>query len=153
MALFVVLGLLVTAYAVYRVTVGNNVTLAGGAELAGDPAKHPVAFKPSYTLDEASTQSTATGKPVLLFFTAEWCGPCQSMKNGALADASVAKQVQALSLPVFIDCTASMPSLGSTLGVKGYPTLMLVKGGKELSRITGGVGAGAVSDWLAKHAQ
>lgn len=153
--LFLVAGLAVTGYAVFRLaggSVGPKVELVGDSSLSGDAKTHPAAFKPAYTLTEAATQTAASGKPVLLFFTAEWCGPCQSLKGGALSDGVVAAAVQAKTIPVFLDCSENMPALGEALAIKGYPTLLLVKNGKEVARITGGTSAGSLVAWLDKNA-
>jgi thioredoxin 2 len=151
MLLVVLVGIAVTGYAVYRVAGGGRVQLAGGKELSGNTKKHPPAFLPASTIDEAVAASATSGKPVLLLFTADWCGPCQGLKQGALSDPGFAKLVQGSTHAVLVDCTASMPAIGSQLGVKGYPTLMLVKNGKELARIAGGRDAASLARWLAEH--
>lgn len=156
--LIIVVGLAITGFAIFRFVrgggaqpAGGTVQMAGGDSLSGDPAKHPVAFKPAFSIDKATSESAVSGKPLLLLFTAEWCGPCQSLKKNALADASVVQAVQGSTYPVFVDCTATLPQIGADLGVEGYPTLMLVKNGKEVSRITGSASASAITAWIAKN--
>jgi thioredoxin-like negative regulator of GroEL len=45
-----------------------------------------------------------------------------------------------------------MPSIGQQLGVEGYPTLMLVRDGKEVARLVGAVPTNEILAWLTKHA-
>jgi thioredoxin-like negative regulator of GroEL len=123
---------------------------AGGTATA--PGTLPVAFATSVPLEAAVTQAASSGKPMLLFFTADWCPPCKSLKKNALSQEAVASAITGKAIPVYIDCTSDMPSIGRDLGVEGYPTLMLVRNGKEISRLVGPVGSADIKSWLEKHA-
>ncbi|QEG20740.1 thioredoxin family protein [Mariniblastus fucicola] len=48
-------------------------------------------------------QSVQSGKPMVLFFTGEWCVPCRIMKRTVWADDEVESIVNASFTPVLID--------------------------------------------------
>jgi len=75
-------------------------------------------------LDLARQQARATGKPLLIEFNAEWCGPCQRMKTTTLHDLSVAQSLQKFVL-VSIDIDAH-PELASQLDVETIPQFFIV---------------------------
>ncbi|MCS7468933.1 thioredoxin family protein [Stieleria sp. ICT_E10.1] len=60
-----------------------------------------VAWAESYA--SAQTKAIQTGKPILLYFTGEWCVPCRIMKRNVWADEQVAASVNAEFIPVEID--------------------------------------------------
>jgi thioredoxin 1 len=71
--------------------------------------------------------------PVLVDFTAVWCGPCKMVDP-------IVKQLAGEwegKVKVF-KCDADQnPNILVNYGVMGIPTLMLFKGGKMVERVTG----------------
>lgn len=86
-------------------------------------------------------------QPVLVDFWAEWCAPCKSMTPAveavALKYASSARVVK-----MNID---DNPAVAQRYGIRGLPTLILFKGGREEDRIVGAIGKEAISRLIDKH--
>lgn len=126
----------------------------------GTPA-FPPAFLPTRTLEEAVEQSRQSGRPVLAFFTADWCGPCQDLKRGALSNRRITRWIDANAEAVYIDATRArsgdteMMALLSRYGVRSFPTLIMLEPGRTLDqrgRIEGNVRRRELLEWLERTA-
>lgn len=73
------------------------------------------------------------GVPVLVDFYADWCGPCKVM--APVLDELAADRLGRL-LVAKLD-TDRAPQLFAELGIRGIPTLILYRDGREVSRQTG----------------
>ena len=109
-------------------------------------APHPEVFAQNVSLEEATAQSAETGKPVLVFATASWCGPCQSFKRGALSDPKVAEAINEQAIPVYLDIDEH-PEQASMFGVRSVPTLILTDG-RDITKATGVMNSAKTIDWL-----
>ena len=76
-------------------------------------------------LAKAKGEAAAAGKPVLVYFTATWCGPCQSMKRQTWADPRVEAALGRV-IPVKIDVD-EQPNVARDFNVDGIPRLQLVR--------------------------
>jgi len=70
--------------------------------------------------------------PVLVDFTAAWCAPCKAQSKilETLAESTSAVVIGAVDVD---EC----PDLASRFGVRGMPTLLAFRGGKEIGRRLG----------------
>ena len=71
--------------------------------------------------------------PVLVDFYADWCGPCKVM---APAIDEIAATYQGLALVAKLD-TDHAQRTASSFNIRGIPTTIVFKGGKEVARQTG----------------
>jgi thioredoxin 1 len=71
--------------------------------------------------------------PVLVDFTAEWCGPCKMLSP--IVD-EIANQYEGKLRVVKVDADANQQVM-QQYGILGLPTLMLFKNGEAVERITG----------------
>lgn len=70
---------------------------------------------------------------VVADFTATWCGPCKQI---APTVESLARRHASNSVVMKVDADSNR-ELVSSLGVKGFPTFIFYRGGKELERFSG----------------
>ena len=56
----------------------------------------------------AQGEARSSGKPLLAYFTADWCGPCHAMKSTTWADAKVEQALRDY-VPVRIDVDLNTP--------------------------------------------
>lgn len=98
--------------------------------------------------DAAQAESQQSGKPVMLYFTAEWCGPCQSMKRTTWADEKVEQALRAF-VPTRVDIDVS-PQLAMQYGVESIPYMVVLNedGSVRRSWKNGYVDAGDFVAWL-----
>ncbi|MCH5178115.1 MAG: thioredoxin [Prevotellaceae bacterium] len=84
----------------------------------------------------------AQGKPIVIDFSAEWCGPCRKM-------APIVEQLaQEYDGKVIIgSCNVDEnEELASKFGVRSIPAIFFVKDGQPIDKIIGAVPASAVEE-------
>lgn len=112
----------------------------------------PPAFDQSQTLEVAMSRSESSGRPVLAFATADWCGPCQAFKRGALADESVASFISDNTETAYIDLTSGddpeAAEAARLLGVRSIPALVLIDDNREVARLEGSRAKSQLMTWL-----
>ena len=74
-----------------------------------------------------------SGKPVLVKFGAEWCGPCR-MLAPILEEVLAAESANFGIVSVDVD---NCPKISAEYGIQSLPTMILFKGGENVAQFMG----------------
>jgi thioredoxin 1 len=85
--------------------------------------------------------------PVLIDFSAEWCGPCKA-QSPVLAE--IARELDGKLKVIKIDVDRN-PKIASRYGIQGVPTLVLFRKGKVLWRQSGLMDSARLRSVLKPH--
>jgi len=87
-------------------------------------------------LSEGLRLAKETGKPAMLFFTADWCAPCIELKKYAFSDKRVAKASSRL-VNIYIDVDKNYDAL-AVYKVRGIPAIFFLSpNGEVVERYSG----------------
>ena len=82
--------------------------------------------------------------PVLVDYWAAWCGPCRTI---APELEKIAKRRAGSVIVAKVD-TEALPDVAGRYQIRGIPTLILFRGGKEAQRISGAMPADQIERGL-----
>jgi thioredoxin 2 len=118
-------------------------------------AKCGVCHKPLFTGHAVPVNAASfdkhiarNGIPVVVDFWAEWCGPCKAM---APFYERVAGELEPEMRFLKLD-TDLAPELSARYAIRGIPTTIVFRGGREAARRAGAMDATALRSWLGEVA-
>ena len=121
---------------VFLLVIVGSIVLIMNLRSSHAPADTPALFAQNLTLPEATRQSADSGKPVLVYATASWCGPCQSFKRGALSDPEVERVIIDRTLPVYLDIDKEREAAGR-LGIMSIPRMIVLRDNQIVAQHVG----------------
>ena len=104
---------------------------------------HPIAL----TASDFDLHATRSDMPLVVDFWAPWCGPCRMMVPAYEQAAKILEPHVRLAKVN----TEEDQALGARFGIQSIPTLMLLRGGREVARQSGALGAQDIVQWVRAH--
>jgi thioredoxin 1 len=97
--------------------------------------------------DEFEQEVENSALPVLVDFWAEWCGPCKQL-SPIMDELARDLQGKLKIVKINIDDNTETPS---KYGVKGIPTMILFKEGKQVAVKVGALPKSHINEWLETY--
>ena len=97
----------------------------------------------------AKDVDTESSKPALVYFTASWCGPCQSMSRQAWPDKEIVELVGQFQ-PVKVDID-EQPLVARYYNIESVPTIVVLEEGVVTARTSGYSGVLNLEDFLRQN--
>jgi thiol:disulfide interchange protein len=99
------------------------------------------------SLPAAQAEAKKTKRPILVYFSTTWCGPCKEMKRTTFKDAKVVAESRKWTM-VQIDAE-KQEKVAAKYKVDGYPTTIILKpNGAGVARAEGGMSASGFLKWM-----
>ena len=100
----------------------------------------------SVTVTDTSFQRDVLGsaKPVLVDFFTEWCAPCKPL---AASLDELSREIGDKITIVKVNAEEN-PNVTNKYGVRGFPTMLIFKGGEVAASRSGAMPKGKLKEWI-----